>query len=650
MADKNKLYIGAAYYPEVWPQSCVDEDIDRMKEVGCNCMRLGEFAWGDMEPEEGRFDFSWLISVMDKLYAAGISVVLCTPTATPPKWLTDKYPETLMLRGNGVRKTFGGRAHVCKTSPVMREKNRIIVTELCKAAASHPSVIGWQIDNEIYPNDEGCFCPLCINKFRRYLKEKYQTVDALNEAWGSARWSLQYRSFDDVDAPVSGTWNHPSLCVEWLRFQSENIADYVDEQAAVIKKYSSAPVGTDMMPILGQDYYRTTKNLDVIQFNHYDEQHNLFRPSFWFDFLRPIKDIPFWNTETQTCWNGSLYASSGYRSAGNCYVNTWLPIAKGGAMNLYWLWRAHYTGHEMAHGAVCRTSGGFYHMAKEIRKASDEFAACEQLLSENKVISDIAVHMSATAWRIFNYVPMSYGMNYIEFIRDNFHKPLRHYNVDVIDTAHDIENYKIIFSPFLAYTAENGFRERIKKWVNAGGTWIVGPMSDIMTDYAAKYRNATHGFLEEFAGVKTVFEMPIPNDVFRAQWKDGSPLGISHVFYGYEPDGAESLADYINDWPQGSAVVTVRRVGNGRVILLGSMPDGEGLKKLISLQPIAEASDNVELVARGSDIIIAVELDNTLGYVRLDGEYVDKLSGRKASGHTDLAPYSVSVFVKVRRT
>ena len=154
------MYIGAAYYPELWDESEIDHDIEVCKEFGLNTLRIAEFAWSRMEPKEGKFDFDWLQRVMDKLHAAGIKVLLCTPTCTPPRWLFTKYPETKTVMDTGERVEVSSRCHPCKSSPKMREKNRIIVTEMARRFGHHPALIGWQIDNELYVYDNGCHCPL----------------------------------------------------------------------------------------------------------------------------------------------------------------------------------------------------------------------------------------------------------------------------------------------------------------------------------------------------------------------------------------------------------------------------------------------------------------------------------------------------------
>lgn len=641
-------YIGAAYYPELWPAEEVAADIQKMHDAGVNCVRVGEFAWGRMEPEEGKFDFDWLKEVLDAMEEAGIAVILCTPTATPPKWLTDRYPETLRMYSNGKRAQFGGRCHVCKTSPVMREKNRIISQKLAEALGRHPAVIGWQLDNEIFHYDDGCFCPLCAAGFQAYLEDKYRTIENLNKSWCTGRWSLTYRSFADVIPPRHDTWNHASLFVEWIRFQDETIISYIREQAEAVRPYTDAPIGTDMMVPLELSHEKMNADLDVVQINHYERAEQLADTAFLYDHLRPLKERPFWCTETQAGWNGSFFAANGPRPQGNCYVNTWLPIAKGGEMNEYWLWRAHPSGHELAHGAVLSTAGRPYEVAGEIRRAADDFAACRAFLKNTKVRSDIAVHCSATAALNYRFAPMAEGFDYRERLLRDFWAPFKHYNVDLIETSHPLEGYKVVFSPYLS-TLEGDLKERILRWVEEGGTWIVGPMSDCMTDYAAKYTDAPYSCLEEIAGVYTRYQYPLPDPAIAAQFEDGSPLTFSLCYDAYELRGAAALATYTAGRFAGFTAVAERCIGAGRVIVLGGVPDAESLRALAGVMPVAEASDNVMLVSRsgeGIEGVIAIETENERGFVELEGVYEDVVTRARAAGRLELAPYSVTVLRK----
>lgn len=645
-----KIYLGAAYYPEMWNENELDKDIERCKELNINTLRIGEFAWGKMEPKEGQFDFIWLKKVVDKLYENDIYTILCTPTATPPRWLLNKYEETRMVMHDLIRANVSSRCHTCKTSIKMREKNRIIVTEMAKLFGEHKGIIGWQIDNEIFPYSGGCFCENCKKAFRTYLKDKYSTIEKLNNEWGMVRWSLCYNSFDDVEPPYLKQWKHPSLRTEWHRFQCKQIYSYINEQADILHKYIKKPIGTNLMQHDLLDYYEVNEKLDVMQYNHYDKSIDLPLTGFDFDFIRPIKQRPFWILETQVGWNGSEFAENGYRAIGNCYVNTWLPIAKGGEMNLYWLFRTHPNGHELAHGALYSSAGRKYRVSEEVKRAGEDFKKCEAFLINSCVKSKIALQYSHTSAVNFESAPILKDFDYRKAILYKFYDAFRHYNVDVIDTSHTLEDYEVLISPFITTLDENGFKERVIEWVKNGGVWIVGPMSDIMNEHTSKYTNAPYSFLEELAGVYTKYQKPVDNNVFKAKWSDESNCQISTCFDAYELcEGTKNLVKYVDEEFNGLSVVTEKIVGKGKVILVGSVLSQEDILKLVDKKPILNASKNIILVERSGKEkgIIVLETENKKGYIKLEESYKNLLSNENLKGKYILKPHEVLVLKKI---
>ena len=651
---KKQFYIGAAYYPELWEKEEIGRDIARCKEAGVNVLRIGEFSWSELEPREGEYRLDWLKEVVDTLHKNGISTVLCTPSATPPRWLMTKYPETRMVMHDLIRADVSSRCHTCKTSPVMREKNRAIVTRLAEAFAHHPGVIGWQIDNEIFPYTAGCYCENCKAAFRKWLKEKFGTISALNRAWGMARWSLTYDDFADIEPPYPRQWRHPSLKKAWHDFQCAQIKSYVEEQADILHAFGCRNVGTNMMTTNALSYYALNEKLDVAQLNHYESAENLSGTVFSYDFVRCVKDKAFWIMETQANWNGSEYAEGGYRPAGECYANTWLPFARGAEMNLFWLFRSHPCGHEIGHGALYSASGRPFRTTKEIARAAEEITSCGNFLENTCISSQIALHYSSSAFNLFDAAPLIKGLSYRTMVLEGYHAAFRHFNTDVIDTAHALDGYKVVLSPFLACADENGFCERVLAWVKAGGTWIVGPMSDIMDGNVRRYTLAPYSFLEEAAGVLTAAQEPVANDVFRAQWEDGSSCTIGTCFDGYTcREGTKSLAAYTCGELAGLSVVCERRVGKGAIVLVGSVLSAADLVRLVrraGCAPVAEASENVTLTARSgrTEGIIAVETQGTQGYVCVEGAFRERISGRTAEGRVPLAPYEVLVLEKIR--
>lgn len=643
----NKLYIGAAYYPELWDKSEVDKDIKRCKSLGINVLRIGEFAWKKMEPSEGNFQLDWLLDIVNKLYENGIYTVMCTPTATPPRWLLNKYTETRMVMHDLIRADVSSRCHTCKTSTIMRDKNKLIVTELAKVFAQHKGVIGWQIDNEIYPYNEGCFCNNCKKAFREWLKNRFGCIEKLNKAWGMYRWSLAYDSFDEIEPPYPRQWKHPSLRKAWRDFQYHQVKTYTDEQAEVLHSFGCVNVGTNMMQHNSMSYNITNEHLDVVQYNHYDTAEKLADTCFAYDFLRCVKDKPFWIMETQANWNGSEYAENGYRPEGNCYANTWLPFAKGCEMNMYWLFRTHPNGHEIAHGALYTSAGREYRVCDEVKRACEEIGKCESVLTTSKIDSKIALHYSSTALNSFDSAPILKNLQYREWLMQKYYNAFRHHNVDVIDTQHSLDGYEVVVSPFLSTVDENGLKQRIIDWVNNGGTWLVGPMSDIMDENVSKYTSAPYSFIEELAGVHTKYQNFLDNDVFKACWTDGTSCSIGKCFDAYEcAKGTESLANYVGFENDGLSVIASRKVGKGKVIVVGSVVSVNDLLMLVDRQPIADASENIVLTERDNGVIIAVETENREGYVCLDGNYIDALSNRILNGKVKINSYEVLVLKK----
>ena len=651
------FYFGAAYYPELWDKAEIDKDIKVMKEYGLNCMRIGEFAWSSMEKEDGVFDFSLFGYVVDKLYENGIYTVMCTPSCTPPRWFFRKYPDALRtITNNNLREKqmHRARVHTCKSNKNARYYNARIAGEMAKYFGNHPGIIGWQIDNELYPYDEGCYCPDCVRGFRDYLKDKYKTIENLNKCWGMYRWSLDYDSFEEIEPPHCYHWENPSRFVEWANFQCDLIYTYAWEQADAIRKYSSAPIGTDMMMNNYLSYRDMNKKLDIVQYNHYNKISELYRNMFAYDFFRQIKNRPFWVTETLVGWNGGYCAANDYHHIDSCYMNTISPICKGGEMNLFWLWRAHPNGHELGHGSVISTSGRPYSVSQGIKRAAEHVEKSKSFLENSEIKSKIAFTYSTTAVKSFKHAPLVDDLyrTYREKLIDTFYAPLKHYNVDVIDTDHSLDGYEVLISPMLSNATECGFKERVIEWINNGGTWIVGPLSDIMTEYASKYTDAPFSFLEELGGVYTKYNIPFDNQVDRlvkAHFVDnGQAIKTSLNYDAFETVDSEALAVYTGgeDY-NGLAAITRRKVGKGQIIILGTGIDGEALLKLVGRCPIAEASENIELIERSGkeNGIIALELGGKDGYVVLNGEYYDILNEKTVSGKVDIKPFE-ALFLK----
>ena len=274
--DLKKLLHGGDYNPEQWieDKSIWNEDMRLMKLAHCNEMTVGVFSWSALEPKEGEYDFSFLDEILDKVYSNGGRVILATPSGARPHWLADKYPEVLRVDGNGVRQHFSARHNHCFTSPVYRQKVQAINAELAKRYGKHPAVLAWHISNE-YGGE--CYCPLCQQAFRKFLEDKYKTIDNLNKAYWSSFWSHTYDSFDQIEAPSPITERSiHGLNIDWFRFITAQTVDFMKCEVEPIKAICpDAKVTTNMMfEHYGYDYYKFRDVIDFASWDSYPLWHS----------------------------------------------------------------------------------------------------------------------------------------------------------------------------------------------------------------------------------------------------------------------------------------------------------------------------------------------------------------------------------------
>lgn len=653
-------YLGAAYYPEDWPEEKEDEDIALMEKAGVTAVRLGEFAWSSMEPEDGVFEFEWLHRVMKKLGKADIAVILCTPTCTPPAWLSKKHPEILIMDDNGVRAQHGARRNACPTSRIYRQYCERIIRRMAEEFRNAENVAGWQIDNEIYPNGRGCCCPECQAKYIAALKKQYGTIEALNKAWCLTLWSQMYSSFEDVPVPPRGNmWHHPSLLITWMRQQSQNYADFISFQAKILHQYTKAPVGTDMMPFGGLDYVQSHKNLDLVMFNHYNSPGTLWQAAFWMDYIHTLKPRPFWNTETALNWSGGN-AASGYVEPGFGSVNSWLPFVLGGEANLYWLWRAHRTGQELMHGSVIDSTGRPSHAFGQVQKIAEGLSRSANFLNATKRQKPkTALHFSCESSVVFSFQPIIGGFNYMDVMQQNFFRPLlqNQYLPDIIDPSADISDYKIVVTPLLPVMAGTGLEEKMLPWVEQGGTWIVGPLTDVRDQSYSKFTDSPFGSLEKLGRVYCRYQIPRVEPL-PAQFADGKPFKGSFWHDLYEPTGSRPLVTVTAGEFAGLNPVCCRELGRGRIITLGTVPTPESWLALfckiadsIGADPEFEASENVLAAPRaggGISGVMAVEITGRPGGLTLPWAAVDLPTGRQfAAGEIPVRSYETLAMQKI---
>jgi beta-galactosidase GanA len=648
-----RILLGANYYPEDWDESLIDFDIEKMKECGFNVVRIAEFSWKKMEPSDGVYCFEWLHNIVDKMREAGIGVIMGTPTATPPHWFAKKYPDALMLNSDGTRKSHGGRRHCCSSNPDYLRHSANIVEKLANEFGKDEGIIGWQIDNEIYHHGGGCCCEYCMADFHKHLADKYGDVESINRAWNLNLFSQAYDAIEDIPAPINA-WHNPHIKLEWNLSHFDCHKKFVHMQADIIRKYSSAPIGTDTMPLNGFDYRELNAPLDVAQFNHYST--DLASVALWMDYMRHFSKLPFWNTETQASWNGSVKFGHSLQDEGFIYMNTWLPIMLGGEANLYWLWRTHWAGHELMHGAVLDTCGRYTYANAEIRKASSEFNKVKEFIADYKVKSDTALLCSSLNWNIKLSQDINGAIDGNLGLVEKIYKSLLRSGIhpDVIDAAEPLNEYKLVFAPTAYTLEENNFSERILEWVKNGGVWVAGPMTDIRTAIGTKYKTSPYGSLENITGARLSYILPDDEGKITLVNEENESIHGRAIYELFEKGDFEPWLTVKSGHSAliGKCAAFVKRIGKGYVVMLGTLPEEKELFRIIKKAAcladacVYDVDDGIMVTRRvcnDDTLYIVASIGGKEGEFRFDGEYKDILSGEIYKNAVKLNSYELRI-------
>jgi beta-galactosidase len=367
------MRLGVCYYPEHWPEAWWADDAARMVALGIRQVRIGEFCWSRIEPAPGAFDWAWLDRAIEVLASAGLQIVLCTPTATPPKWLVDRDPEMLPVGADGQRRKFGSRRHYDFSSDAYLEEACRITRAFAERYGQHPAVIAWQTDNEYGCHDSVVsHSPNAVRRFRLWLRARYGSVEALNAAWGNVFWSMEVTAFEQIDSPAgSVTEANPSQRLDYQRFASNEVQRFNHAQCEILRERSPGRslVHNFMQFFTGFDARDVAADLDVASWDSYplgalemfwfdgaDKQRWLRTghpdfAAFHHDLYRGMSRQPFWVMEQQpgpvnwAPWNPAP-------APGMVRLWSWEAFAHGAEVLSYFRWRQAPFGQEQMHAGL----------------------------------------------------------------------------------------------------------------------------------------------------------------------------------------------------------------------------------------------------------------------------------------------------------
>ena len=566
---------GGDYNPEQWlhDKSIWDKDMELMTKANINELTVGIFSWAVLEPREGEFDFSFLDEIIDKIYANGGRVVLATPSGARPHWMADKYPEVLRVNKNLDREHFRARHNHCYTSPVYREKVRIINTRLAERYGKHPAVIAWHLSNE-YGGE--CYCPLCVEAFRDYLREKYgNDIEKLNLAYWSTFWSHHYDSFEQVEPPhVLGENSIHALTLDWRRFVSLRHADFMRAEAETVRAVCpDIPITTNMMPAFYYiNYNDFAPYIDVASWDTYPDWHSPdsavpYYNAFWNDFFRSLKQRPFMlmeNCPGATNWKDI----NKLKRPGMDRTAALQSVAHGSDTVQYFQFRKSRGSSEKFHGAVVDHVGN--DKTRVFRAVSDIGAtlkAIDEVCGSMPNAKVAIIYDWENRWALddaqFTYKKdKKYHQTVIDYYRVLWERTV---SVDVVSPHADLSKYELVIAPML-YLADGETIENLSSYVDGGGTlyatYMLGMVNETDLCYLGGFPG---GRLSEVFGIwNEEIDALWPAEIVSVKGRNGECFEGRELCELIHAEGAEVLATYASEFYSGMPALTVNSYGKGR--------------------------------------------------------------------------------------
>ncbi len=658
---RDAILLGTAWYPEQWPESRWEQDLQLMEAAHIKMVRVAEFAWSAMEPSEGHYEFGWLDRAIEMAAKHGIVTVLGTPTATPPAWLTYKYPDTLRIEESGQRAIHGNRAHGNVTSPRYLQLCRQIAEQMANHFGHNPNVVGWQIDNENgYANMS--YDDHTRQLFQEWLKAKYKTLDSLNTHWTTAYWSQTYDNWNEIPIPIGG--HNPGLMLEWKRFVTDTWNDYDKNQIDVMKPHLDARqfITSNFMGFFdGFDHYMLSEPLTFASWDDYvgTGQVDPARNGLTHDLTRGFKRQNFWVMETQP---GAVnwHAVNNFLNKGSIRAMAWQAIGHGADTVSYWQWRSALNGQEQYHGTLLGADGTPVPFYQEAAQIGADFSKAQAAFKGTQPVSEVALLQSYDSRWAIDFQKHNKKYDQIDVL-ESYYRGLQKLaqSVDVISPYAPLSGYKLVVAPDLNVLPDD-LAKHLMEYVQNGGQLVLGPRSGMKDQFNALLPERQPGALVQPLGGRVEQYYALDQDFpVSGTWGSGKVSVWAEQMKQLAPD-AEVLMRYgkANGWLDEQPDVITRAVGKGRITYIGAILDDKLMDAATTwmiqksgvgpaLGPVPDGVDVSRRKGGGKQVFVLVNFTQAAQHVNLP-RAMQFVLGNKQGQALDLGPYGVEVLVDGR--
>ncbi len=673
----SKIFYGGDYNPDQWSEEVWQEDIKLMKVLRVNAVTLPVFSWANLQPSEDNFNFSWLDKVTDLLRKNDISIIMATPTAAQPAWMSKKYPEMLITDIQGRKHKHGRRVNYCPNNSDYRRLSRLMAEKMAERYKGLPNLIMWHVSNE-YGSYSYCYCDNCVEAFRQWLKKRYGSIEELNKRWYANFWGHTYYNWEEIEAPSYLTELIPSwigkkdmttfqgMAIDYNRFMSDSYLDCYLNEAEVIRKHTPhIPITTNFMgshkPL---NYFDWAKHIDIISWDNYPiNSLPVSNAAMRHDLMRGLKKGQSFFLMEQASNQVNWEPQNALKRPGVMRLHSYQAIAHGGDSVLFFQWRQSRGACEKYHSAMVPHAGHLNtRIGRELTRLGQELEKLGDKVIGSRTSSKVAMMMDWPNWWAVEYsAGPSENLTYLSQL-EKYYKAFYNLNiaVDIINPCYDLAGYKIIVAPVL-YMVGRDVAGSIEKFVESGGIFITAFFSGMVDEndlvilggYPGAFRKLLGLWIEEIdalypdMGNKIVLKEKFP-EMTKEEYDCRLICDVINT------EGAKTLAVFGKDYYEGFPSLTENNYGKGKAVYIATEPEVDFIRDLMkhycnekAIHPFVEPQRGVEITQRVKDnktfTFILNHRNDKVTLTLPEGKFNNLLNGEIVTGKITILPKDVCI-------